>query len=567
MEHVNKTVLSLFTAVTAKNNDWYVQLDCKDEVEIPSEDSEEYQTRTPSSVSCGRNADIPCCHLQDVLNKNQEGDTVYITQLPADVHPQCNKTAEIKVQVRKSFILSTFGPTTDQDSGHGIIHGVNIEFRHNCSEACNLTISQSKFSGSSLIVNNLDIWIKDTQFTGSWILAQTFLQINMHGNNIKIHDTEFKNNFPVKETKGRNTSDVCLVGQWNSVELLRSNLVGDNDSQISGIEIMNANIQTLNLIDVQISFFFSALVIRSSSLGVFNVTASIFKGNRDGIDIGQGVTYMAISGSELNSTGSWSVGEEVHGHCYSALKGSSDYVNIDNSVFAHNRASGSNCKGAALYLGGNVHQIPLLLSNNGIFEKVGSMIKSIEVENSVFYDNRVENCTVQSSGYFENGGGAIALYGLHNWINIASTTFLQNEACKGAGIYVGMSDRWLTGSLQYTSAGEVASSRIIIDSCAFYENIAESRGGLMTELTDSLLDTGSSIFTLISNSFFIENNVSYDGAGACLTYLNVSIGPEVTVIIKLSDTYFKGNINTGDYPHGGGGMHMQFTYLSMTSSA
>ena len=163
-----------------------------------------------------------------------------------------------------------------------------------------------------------------------------------------------------------------------------------------------------SLVDVEISFIFSAVVIDSSSfVHVVNVSESRFVSNRDGIDIGQGVQYMVISKSEMSYTGSWSGDAEDITQCNSALKGSVQSLKVEDSVFSHNHASGMNCKGSALFLRGSVND------TNKTFENGNPLIKIVEVTvlKSSFYDNIVENCSVAPDSE-SVGGGAVTVYGL-----------------------------------------------------------------------------------------------------------------------------------------------------------
>ncbi len=236
---------------------------------------------------------------------------------------------------------------------------------------------------------------------------------------MRIQDAEFKNSLLVERDKWVSLINnghcqywnfVCLSGQWNSVEILKSNLEGDRESQVSGIEVMHANIQTMNLMDVHISFMFSAMVFWSSDVGKFNVSGSIFLSNREGIDIGQGVRYMVVSRSQMNDTGSWFVQGEAVERCNSALKGRVQSLTVEGSVFAHNRAFGMTCNGAAIFLTDNVNDTPLLLANNETFEMGNRFIQTIVVENSVFHGNVLENCST--------GGGAVTVYGMQLLITL-----------------------------------------------------------------------------------------------------------------------------------------------------
>ncbi len=542
-----------------------------------------------SPTSCGKSTQ--CCHLQDVVNNVQEGDTIYLNQVLQEKHLQCNLTGEIYIWVKTSFKLRTLQPPTiaGEDSKEGI-HGVRVVFSNNCSENCNLTIAQSHFSWSSLRINDLDIRIKDTMFKDSFITGSAVSRSGIHGyrHSMRIQDTEFKSSFQmereecrtlIKNGQCQQLNYVCLKGNWNSFEVLRSNLEGDRQSQVSGIEIMHeqgrqsmvsgidvmhANIQMFKLVSVEISFMFSAVVIDSSAIvDKVIVSESKFVSNRDGIDIGHGVRYMVVSKSDMNNTGSWLGDGEDFTQCHSALKGSAQSLKVEDSVFAHNHASGMNCKGLALFLRSNVNDIPPLVS----FETRKPMIQTVEVTilKSLFYDNVVENCSVAPE--FENiGGGAVTFYGLLLSLKIADSTFVRNEACKGAGLYVGISDSWHIGFSQNEPLGQVVSLEIIIDTCTFNENIAEFGGGLMTELTESKLDTGSKLSLLVYNSLFNRNKVNHGGAGICVHYSNVSLDRAVTILIKVSDTSFKEN-TAENMEARGAGMSTNFTSLSLLSFA
>ena len=530
-----------------------------------------------SPPSCGTNIETPCCNLQEVLNHVEDGDTVYLRQVAATEHSWCNQCKEINITVTKPIILQTKQPDpTEGGDSIDRIHGVQLIFNNNCLEWCTIEISNSQFVCSLITFNHLNIRIENSMFKNSFITAKSHPILPAADNDIMIGKTVFKNNYSVG---GRNESIIMntesckqrnyiyVTGQWNSIEILKSNLEGDRQSKVSGVEVMHANIETLNLIDVQVSFMFNALVVAPSSrVGIFNVTKSIFLGNRDGIDIGQGIRHVEISRSEMNYTGSWFNDEQVLEQCSSAFRGIAQIVKVEESVFAHNRASGMNCKGVALYLGTSVYKTLLLPSNNITNKIHNQLIHTIEVVKSVFYANMLENCSLGFSG---SVGGAIAVYGLQLWIKIVASNFVQNEACKGAGVYMGLSDRWQISSLPNDPQGHIMSSKLIIDRCTFTENIAEFGGALMAELTESLLGTGSTVSTLIYNSSFIGNNAIKTGAGAYLKLVNVSIDSGVGVIISMRDSDFRKNINTGEKdPDGkGGGMYVELTFVSLTSNA
>ncbi len=477
----------------------------------------------PSSSRCGRGPEQACCQFQDVLNHIQQDGTLYVLQHPTN-KSECDKREEIQVDVTKSFTLKTLPPEgspglKSTDIGH--IQGVQIMFSSYCSKACSLTISESQFSCSSIKINDLNFRIKDTKFKDSFITVK--VQSGNHGNgfNMNIHDSEFKNSIPVKNdtlkislNNGpcKQLNYVCVTGYWDSVEISQSYFEGNRQSQVSGLEVMHGNIQTLNFVNDQISILFSALVIHSSRVAILNVSDCIFVGNRDGIDIGDGVRYVVVSRSEMNNTGSRSSDDE---QCSSTLRGSVQGFKIEGSVFAHNRASGKDCKGAALYLSSYVHDVPLL---------------------ELYKDH--------------NSTGALTVHGTTFFIQIVASTFLGNEAGKGAGLYLGMSDKWLMGYSQDIYAAHGKLSQIIIDTCIFNENIAWFGGGLMTEFTGSKLTKDSTLSTLINNTSFNRNTAYINGGGACLQYSNMLIELGASVKIIISNTDFNENINPSNQDYG-----------------
>ncbi len=551
-----------------------MQLDCEDD-----------DAMIHPSTPCGEHAEAPCCHLQEVLSHLQEGDSVYLSQRSTEKHLQCNHIKQVQVKVRKSFTLRTGQSKLrgDQGSSHGI-QGISMELTNNCSESCSVTIDQSRFSCSSLTFNNLNIWIKDSIVTNGFITARSLPQVDSNSYHIKIQGTEFHSSQQLKDKNdsgliqtgpSQQLNFISVSGYWDVVDVQGSVLEGERQGSLSGIEIVHAYIRALNLVDAHVSFLFSALDVSSSSaVDTFYVTESIFLGNRDGIDMGQGVRHMMISRSQMNDTGSWFGNGDVPEQCSSALKGSAQSVIVEDSVFAHNHASGTNCNGVALHLRSKAHGIPLLMSNNDTFENgnLGIPAVKVTVMKSVFYDNKVKNCPAGLD--FENGGsgGAVTVYGLQLMIKIMASTFVRNEACKGAGLYIGMQDKFLVDYSQNRTTGQGLSSTIIIDTCTFKENTAQSGGGLMTEFTQSMLDNGTSLITLIYNCLFSSNNASYHGAGIHLLYSNVFLNPGVEVFVRVSDTVFKENTagdgdRVRDTDSGGGGMYVSLTSLTLMSNA
>ncbi len=149
-------------------------------------------------------------------------------------------------------------------------------------------------------------------------------------------------------------------------------------------------------------------------------------------------------------------------------------------------------------------------------------------------------------------------------MKIEASIFIRNEACKGGGLYIGMSNKWSIGYPHNSSTGQVVALRVVIDTCTFNENSADFGGGLMTELRDSTLDSSSSVTILVFNSTFNKNHAINEGAGVCLHHLNIAINYGGTAIINVSDTYFKENSNEEGT---GAGIGVKLASLSLVSHA
>ncbi len=234
-----------------EHREWYTQLDCEDDI------------TASSSASCGEHAKTPCCHLPEVLNNLQEGDTVYLLQRFPVNKSSCNHRKPVPIEIRKSFTLKTARPTgiVDNDSSEGL-HGVNMIINNNCSESCTVTVVQSHFSCSSLSFNNLNIVIKDSIFASGSITAKSLPQVNLNSYNIKIQDTEFHCSTLMKDERDigliktgpfQQMNFIYINGYWDSVNILGSVMEGNNGGGISGMTTSSYFPQTI----ISIIGFFS----------------------------------------------------------------------------------------------------------------------------------------------------------------------------------------------------------------------------------------------------------------------------------------------------------------------
>ncbi len=558
------------TVSTVAGNEWHALVDCEDGVVIPSH------------ISCGMNAETPCCHLQHVLDRIHEADIVYLRQVSIAKDSKCNQTTVIQSRVHKSFTLKTYQPrpTVDPDSNE-VIHGLHMVFNNKCSGHCSITISGVRFSCSYITFNNLDIWIKDSVLLNSFITAtgQHPDMIPWAGHRIQIQDTEFHSDTLIGNGKDisfvnpgpcKQLNHVCVSGDWNVVELFRTTLKGGIEGHVSGVEISQANVQTLKLVGCYISLMFSVLVISSSSdLGIVNLTDSIFIRNRDGIDLGQRVRYVAVIRVEMNNTGPWVIHDEFREHCSSAIRGYVQTVLIKDSLFAHNRALGKYCGGVALSLRSRFNpQTPLELENRYI------LAPTIEISRSKFYGNVVDNCSMEKSWHIfaeehlvNGSAGAVHVSGSQIFIKVVDSTFQKNRACKGAGLYIGLSESYFNFPAYGWLHVQILSSTIVIDSCRFSENSADYGAGLMHEFTDLTLGNQTNLTAIISNSSFNANLAFVSGAGAHLHFVNVSLNLHDCIFIRLHDNVFSNNScneKHNFYVSGGGGLCLNVTSIDVT---
>ena len=476
-------------------------------------------------------------------------------------HSYCNQTRKIQGKVTKSFILETVptSSTGNQASLQGV-HGLHLVLNSWCSQPCSVTIHHSHFYCSWVTINNIDIWIENSKFQNSFLRVQANLRLPMHDSKARIIKTEFKLDQAMDSDQDNILGDrvackalnyICVSGTWDSVEILQSMFQGHEKSQIevSGLQVADAKLQSLNLIGVQVTALTSVLVIGSSSdLGVLHVTESMFVSNRDGIDIGQGVRHAIVSSSEFNNTDPWfGKAFDYLEHCSSALKGSVQTLVVWDCVFANNRGSGKNCKGAALHLKASFRELPLLGSGNANINMSEQEIfrPSIRIVKSVFWGNRV---SAHNNVYYlevQNAGGAVAILGWTMLVKFEDCLFEGNEAFEGGGLYVG-----LTGDLQKNNAynSQLSPFTLIIQKCIFNSNIANNGGGFKLDLRHKTVTHNASIQALIVDSSFSRNTAN-TGAGSYFSYSNISLNSFTSVMTKFYNSGFYDN--SGDIRVGG----------------
>ncbi len=296
-------------------------------------------------------------------------------QLPPDGDTYCNQTKTIKAAVAKSFVLETASSskTGNQTTDQGV-YGFHLVLNGSCSEPCSVKIHHIHFFCSWVSVNNVDISVEDSTFENSFITIQAETKSASAGRKARIINTKFKYGRARTESRVRDLVNtmlceglnyICVSGSWKSVKILHSMLCSNGHSQILGLQVANANLQSLNLTNVQVTAMFSSMVIDSSCVGSLNVTRCRFVKNRDGINIGQSVNHVILSSSEFNDTG-WRMKEvkDSKKHCSSALKGSPQTLIVQECVFANNHGVGENCKGPALLVKSNFSKLLALESKH-----------------------------------------------------------------------------------------------------------------------------------------------------------------------------------------------------------
>ncbi len=540
-----------------------------------------------SPATCGQNTVTPCCHLQDVLNNIQEGDTIYLKQMSPTGHSFCNQTREIQAKVMKSFVLetATSWSTGYQASLQGV-HGLHLVLNSRCSQPCSVTIHHSHFYCSWVTINNMDIWIEDSKFRNSFITLQSDSKSASKDHTATIINTKFKHG-EEKEEIPENTgvceglNYICVSGTWNSVEILHSRLQGDRTSQIAGLRVVNGNLQSLNLVGVQGTLMFAVLVVSSSSIDVMNVTESRFVSNKDGIDIGQGVSQVIVSNSEFNDTGSRF--EKVHDtyeQCSAALKGSVQTLIVQGCLFVNNQGYGLHCKGPALHLQGGLQEITLSVSNDSSVntsehETLGPTIKIIQ---SVFIDNRV---STQKNSHSEDhsSGGAVAILGQVMSVWIKDCVFEGNMAYSGGGLYVSLQGRQYDGGRNLstnesiiTYSGEDSESSLnpldfgsgqdwldqdyaaIQDSSGeVYLNLEsyENNDDLLYESNEKHFSKLGTVTITIENCTFYNNTAIRSGGGLMIQIEMASVSSS-NILIIINSSLFSRNKCVLGHSDGGG---------------
>ncbi len=523
-----------------------MQLDCE-------------HTKMTRVNSCGESMADPCCHLQDVIHEMREEDIINICQ-HSKVSVTTASTLKIHVNVSKSITFTTSSVNGLQEAG---LWYVQFEIKGTSRKPCTLALLGSHFQRSRIAVRNMNILIKDSIFTNS------YADFRSQGNGyVEINNTGFNLTNENANTSPANKSlyFINVMGNWTTVKLSSSSLIGKEMNTSSGIRIAAADMESVMVNNIEMSQLFFALTVDSiTTIVTFDMHDSIINGNMDGVNLNQAALYVRISGCIFEGTGTRSFSER--NRCSVAFKASTIAMQVIDSLFKHNLAVGKYCDGSALSITTARHERATSAMKQAVSDQLLLQHPLLmKIQNSSFLENSVVDCKLN---YIESNhdlqiledcshGGAVVVLGEGLQIQVVNSTFVANKGCQGAGLYIGT----LSPNKNITFA-------INIVTCIFGGNEAHFGGGLMLAAVNVSAHENKILSVNLDNSTFLQN-LARSGAGGFIYFKNVSLQDRALLWLSINTCIFQGNEATGtidDVWQSGGGMLVFLRHAVMGSSS
>ncbi len=522
-----------------------MQLDCE-------------HTKMTSVNSCGKSVAHPCCHLQDVIHEMREQDTIKICR-HSKVNVTTASTLKIHVNVSKSITFTTSSVNDFQEAG---VWYVQFEIKGTSRKLCTLALLGSHFQQSKIAVRNMNILIKDSIFTNSYVDFRS-----ERNGYIEINNTEFNlTNENANGSPESNSLYINVVGRWTAVKLSSSSLIGNEMNTSSGIQIAAADIQSVMMDNIVMSHLYSALKIDSITYIVtFEMHDSIINENIDGINLSQAAMYVMISGCIFEGTGPMSFSER--NRCSVAFKASTIAIHVMDSLFKYNRAVGKYCNGSALSITAAWHGRATSAMKRAVSDQLHlRQPLLVKIQNSSFFENVLADCYLnykESDMDLEikedsSHGGAVVVLGESLQINVVNSTFIANRGCQGAGLYIGT-----------INPKESNTFTINVVTCIFDGNEAHFGGVLMIAALNFSVPEVWMVLINCDNSTF-HHNSGVSGSGGFIYLKDLTLGENTLLWISLNTSIFNGNVATGtseDVWQSGGGMMICLIQITLDNSS
>ncbi len=498
---------------------------------------------------------LPCCHLQDVIDKMTEEDTISLIQ-PRLVNMSICKPRKVNATVSKSMQIRTGSFHGTEKSG---VQNVHLEIDCTSTKPCSLALIHSHLYCSRLSVQNMDVLIENTTFTNSYLdfTSDRNEEVDIKQTEFSVSDEEISNAehaeygiAKVLQQKAELTKTpkyyIKLFGTWRAVKLSYVNMLGNGSIAIHGITATDGQIHSINMFSVTMSRLASVLTTDPSlHLTRVHVQESIFTGNGDGIYLENSVMNLLLLRSVFERTAPWKPDPNVDSQCSRAVRATVVSVQIQDSSFRQNRAVGKYCTGSALSI--NMTKISGQYGQEidpGVSTSMTTVHQPhhmwdhplVEIANSFFTDNAIEECYVDywESDYdfklLHNGtssrGGAIAIHGSRASFKVYNATFIGNKGCQGAGLHISLLDIKQTDSF-------------IIDifKCTFAKNQAYYGAGFMLVVFNMSLGFPGSFSVNLQHSNFIQN-LARSGAGIFLYLENTYLAPSTLMSTTVHSSTF-----------------------------
>ncbi len=426
------------------------------------------QRNLTSATICGAGMMLPCCHLQDVVDKMTEGDTISLIQRHPFELSACKPRKE-RVTLTKSIQIR-IGSSHDMEKSR--IQNLHLEINSVCTKTCSFALMQSHLYCSKISVQNMDILVENTTFTNSYVDFKSDIdgEVDIKQTEFRVTDEELPKaeyaehaKYPIANVLHQKTEQtdklryyIELFGIWKAVKLSNVMMLGNGSNAISGIAANDGQIDSIGIVSVTMSQLVSVLTT-DLSLHLIRVIVqdSIFTGNEDGIYLDNIVMNLLLWRCVFERTAPWNPDQIQDNKCSSALRATVVRLQILDSSFRRNRAVGRYCTGSALSINltkiswGYGQDIVPTVSTSMTADQLQHHLWNhplAEITDSLFIENTVDECYMdywESDFGFKilhNGtssrGGAIAIQGLGNSFKVYNSTFIENKGCQGAGLHI-----------------------------------------------------------------------------------------------------------------------------------
>ncbi len=453
--------------------------------------------------NCGSKKE-PCFHIQTVMDKLQEGDTVVLTQNTKQGQPVTNITS--RAGQAAEYTVSFFLKSDVKHSGN-FPNKLSLLHLKTRSKFASLFLQDTTFVNTHISAQDASLCIFNTSFYNSIFSTESLLIPT----NLVVFNSQFKaQNSAVFLNK---RTFVNVTGSWNSVLVQDSRFECDSETLCSGLSFTEAAISEVRCVN---SVFFELHSVFAcegeSGLMVIHFDSVLFSRNWNVISLSKcEVNKLIVQESQFVSNGFLGDRDRGNMSCSSIISASQSFVLVSRSKFAGNQVFSAVCHEGLIICVNCTVVIENAWFLNNSYE--GSEFRglvmfsnsNVTVSDSKFLDNRGRCVTVENQVPLKDGETNCAL-------NVSNCVFLENQAEGCGSVVSGINGNIVLNSCSVSrnraqNGGVMCleNSHTTLVNSHFSSNKAESFGGVVCILFSGSLE--------ILNSSFSGNSVENTGGG------------------------------------------------------